>query len=74
MNEKQTIRATVLSSTIIRVPGAAHAASAPFILLLVEADAGMNMLGHFDGIQPPSIGSRVVSNSRKNGTLLFTIG
>ena len=47
MNEKQTIRATVLSSTIIRVPGAAHAASAPFILLLVEADAGMNMLGHF---------------------------
>lgn len=74
MNEKQAISATVLSSTVIRVPGAAHAASAPFILLLVEADDGRKMLGHFDKVQPPSIGSRVVSNGNKNGTLLFTIG
>lgn len=74
MNENQAILATVLSSTVVRVPGAAHAVSAPFILLLVEAEAGRKMLGHFEGLQPPSIGSRVISNGRKNGTLLFTIG
>jgi uncharacterized OB-fold protein len=73
MIDSETIHATVLSSTVIRVPGAAHAASAPFTLLLVEADGNRRLLGHFDGPQPPPIGSRVVSNGRTQGTLLFTL-
>lgn len=74
MNDKPAISATVLSSTVIRVPGAAHAVSAPFTLLLVEADDGRKMLGHFDKGHLPPIGSRVISNGNKNGTLLFTSG
>ena len=39
----------VQSHTIIRVPDKAHAAMAPFVLLLVELANGKRVLGHFHG-------------------------
>lgn len=51
----------VQSHTIIRVPDKAHAAMAPFVLLLVELADGTRVLGHFNRAEPPAIGSRVTA-------------
>jgi uncharacterized OB-fold protein len=61
----------VQSHTIIRVPDKAHAAQAPFVLLLVALDGGQNVLGHFNSAEPPAIGSRVAVGSVENGTSVF---
>lgn len=50
---------SVTSHTVIRVPGKANAAAAPFVLLLVACDDGRRCLGHFAGGTPPPIGARV---------------
>jgi uncharacterized OB-fold protein len=62
---------TVQSHTIIRVPDKAHAAMAPFVLLLVALDGGKNVLGHFNSVDPPAIGSRVAVSEADNGTPVF---
>ena len=64
---------TVQSHTIIRVPDKAHAAQAPFVLLLVALDGGKQMLGHFDTAEPPEIGSRVTAQAADNKTLVFRL-
>lgn len=66
------IAGTVQSHTIIRVPDKAHAAIAPFVLLLVDVE-GKTVLGHFDGETPPAIGSRVAANSPENETPVFRV-
>ena len=62
---------TVQSHTVIRVPDKAHAAMAPFVLLLVALDDGTNTLGHFDRTDPPAIGSRVSGNASPGETTIF---
>ena len=57
------VKGKVYSHTVIRVPGNAHAGSAPFVLLLVELDDGRRILGHFAGGEPPAIGTRVIARS-----------
>jgi uncharacterized OB-fold protein len=54
---------TVYSHTTIRVAGNAHAADAPFVLVLIDADDGSRVLGRWAGEQPPPIGSRVVERA-----------
>lgn len=66
-------RGTVQSHTVIRVPGKAHAADAPFVLLLVRLDGGKCVLGHFRGSEPPPINSRVAGTGTANETLNFAI-
>jgi uncharacterized OB-fold protein len=56
-----TLQGTVQSHTIIRVPDKAHAAMAPFVLLLVELADGKRVLGHFNRAEPPAIGCRVTA-------------
>jgi uncharacterized OB-fold protein len=63
---------TVQSHTIIRVPGHAHAAAAPFVLLLVTLDDGTRLLGHFHGEAPPPIGCRVVASATDSETPTFS--
>ncbi|MBI4274825.1 MAG: OB-fold domain-containing protein [Rhizobiales bacterium] len=60
MTDTQTISGKVYSHTVIRVPGKAHAAAAPFVLLLVELDNGRRVLGYFSGPEPPPIDAVVV--------------
>jgi uncharacterized OB-fold protein len=62
----------VYSHTVIRVPGAAHAEAAPFVLLMVELDNGKRLLGHFAGSEPPAIGTRVAGN-QSDKTPVFSI-
>ena len=64
------LEGTVASHTIIRVPDKAHAAMAPFVLLLVELADGKRVLGHFDRAEPPAIGSRVTAEPSEQ-TLVF---
>jgi uncharacterized OB-fold protein len=71
MTSEAPIGGVVLSHTTIRVPGAAHAERAPFVLLLVEAEDGTRRLGHFAGDTPPQIGSRVVSAGAHDKTIVF---
>ena len=61
----------VQSHTIIRVPDRAHAAMAPFVLLLVELANGKRVLGHFHGTSPPAIGSRVTADASEQETPVF---
>ena len=56
-------RGVVQAHTVIRVPDRAHAGQAPFVLLLVALDGGRRVLGHYDRLEPPAIGSRVVSTT-----------
>lgn len=63
---------TVLSHTVIRMPGRAHATDAPFILLLVRADSGENILGHYRDHDPPPIGSRVTGKIMDSETPVFS--
>lgn len=49
---------TVYSHTTIHVAGNAHAADAPFVLVLVDCDDGVRRLGRWTGEAPPMIGSR----------------
>lgn len=65
------IRGTVTSHTVIRVSDKAHAAMAPFVLLLVETTDGRRVLGHFDRAEPPAIGSRVAADSTDQQTPVF---
>lgn len=67
-----TFDGTVLSHTVIRMPGKAHSEDAPFMLLLVRTDTGKNILGHFADRDPPLIGSRVKGSACKNGTPIFS--
>ena len=61
----------VQSHTVIRVPDKAHAAMAPFVLLLVELANGKRVLGHFRGTSPPAIGSRVTADASEQATPVF---
>lgn len=65
------IQGTVQSHTIIRVSDKAHAAMAPFVLLLVELSDGKRVLGHFHGAVPPSIGSHVTADPSEPETPVF---
>lgn len=65
------ITGTVLSHTVIRMPGKAHAADAPFMLLLVRMDGGANILGHFADRDPPQIGARVSAEATESETPVF---
>jgi uncharacterized OB-fold protein len=65
------VHGTVQSHTVIRVPDKAHAAMAPFTLLLVELSDGKRVLGHFHGTDLPAIGSRVAGSAAKNATIIF---
>ena len=56
-----TLEGRVQSHTISRVPDKAHAAAAPFVLVLVELTDGKRVLGHFNRAEPPAIGSRVTA-------------
>jgi uncharacterized OB-fold protein len=58
-----TLAGTVQSHTVIRVPGAAYAEAAPFVLLLVKLDRGGCILGHFTDSEPPPIDTRVTAKS-----------
>ena len=66
-----TVQGTVQSHTVIRVPDKAHATMAPFVLLLVELANGKRVLGHFHGVSPPVIGSRVTADAFKQETPVF---
>lgn len=48
-----SLQGSVQSHTIVRVADKAHAAMAPFVLLLVELAGGKRVLGHFNGAEPP---------------------
>jgi len=65
------MRGTVQSHTVIRVPDKAHAAMAPFVLLLIELVNGERVLGHFHGASPPPIGSRVTADASEQETPIF---
>ena len=65
------VQGTVQSHTVIRVPDKAHAAMAPFVLLLVELAGGKRVLGHFHGTALPAIGSRVTADPAPNETPEF---
>lgn len=65
------IHGTVTSHTVIRVSDKAHAAMAPFVLLLVETADGQRVLGHFDRAEPPAIGSRVTADPSEQETPVF---
>jgi uncharacterized OB-fold protein len=71
MSTNRIVKGTILSSTVIRVPGAAHAASAPFTLLLVEVEGGRHVLGHFEGAIAPDIGATVIAQASEGNTLVF---
>jgi len=62
---------TVQSHTIIRVPDKSHAAIAPFVLLLVQLRGGKCVLGHFNSLDPPPIGSHVAANPVEQETPVF---
>lgn len=66
-----SLRGTVHSHTVIRVPDKAHAAMAPFVMLLVELEGGKHILGHFDGGTPPAIGTRVAADPSQQQTPVF---
>jgi uncharacterized OB-fold protein len=65
------MQGTVQSHTVIHVPDKAHAAMAPFVLLLVELANGKRVLGHFHGASPPAIGSRVTADASEQATPVF---
>jgi hypothetical protein len=44
---------------------------APFVLLLVELANGKRVLGHFHGVSPPVIGSRVIADAFEQKTPVF---
>jgi len=67
------VQGTVQSHTVIRVPDKAHAAMAPFVLLLVELAGGKRMLGHFDRAEPPAIGARVTADVVEKETPVFRV-
>ncbi len=67
------LQGTVRSHTVIRVPDKAHAAMAPFVLLLVELKGGKRVLGHFTGLDVPAIGARVTAAPVEQETPIFTI-
>jgi len=73
MTPGQSLTGSVQSHTIIRVPGKAHAAKAPFVLLLVQLDDGRRVLGHFSGAEPPAIEARVMASGADNETLSFAL-
>ena len=64
---------TVQSHTVIRVSDKAHAAMAPFVLLLVELADGKRVLGHFDRTEPPAIGARVTADVVEKETPVFRV-
>jgi len=73
MSDVQPIAGIVHSHTVINLPGRAHAAAAPFVLLLVDTGKGRHVLGHFSGAVAPSIGTRVVTTASRDGTPIFSI-
>ena len=60
------LRRLMAAFGVIRVPDKAHAAMAPFVLLLVELANGKRVLGHFHGALPPAIGSHVTAQDWKS--------
>lgn len=65
------IRGTVYSATTIRVPGIAHAAEAPFVVLLVDTEDGRRVLGRSVGGRGPVIGTRVEVVESRDSVMLF---
>ena len=61
----------ILSHTMVRVGGKAHADETPFPLLLVELSDGSRVLGRFAGPVLPAIGSQVTSTKSANETTVF---
>jgi uncharacterized OB-fold protein len=64
---------TVHSFTTINFPGRAHAADAPFVLVLVDTGAPRHVLGHFAVKETPPIGARVAETGRKDDTPVFSL-
>jgi uncharacterized OB-fold protein len=62
---------TVYSHTTIRVAGNAHAAEAPFVLLLIDGDDGSRLLGRFSSEEPPEVGARVRARENPAGVPVF---
>ena len=73
MSDVAPIAGIVHSHTVINLPGRAHAAAAPFVLLLVDTGKGSNVLGHFSEAAAPSIGVRVVATADRDGTPVLSI-
>ena len=67
------LRGIVRSHTVIRLAGKAHAANAPFVLLLVELEDGRRVLGHFQGDEPPPIDTRVLGRAAENTPPIFAV-
>ena len=61
----------VYSSTMIRVPGAAHADRGPFALVLVDLDDGGRVLGRLEDDALPEIGAAVTADSDAGSVPLF---
>jgi uncharacterized OB-fold protein len=61
----------VYSHTTIRVAGNAHAADAPFVLLLVERDDGSRTLGRYALQEPPAVGARVRAREAATAVTVF---
>jgi uncharacterized OB-fold protein len=68
-----SLRGSVQSHTIIRVPDKAHASMAPFVLLLVELASGKRVLGHFNRAEPPAIGAHVIADATEKETPVFRV-
>ena len=66
-----SLQGTVQSHTVVRVADKAHAALAPFVLLLVELAGGKRVLGHFNRSEPPPIGTRVTAEITEQQTPVF---
>jgi uncharacterized OB-fold protein len=67
-----SLQGIVQSHTIIRVADKAHAAMAPYVLLLVDI-GGKRVLGYFDDAEPPRIGARVTADAKDDETPMFSV-
>ncbi len=61
----------ILSHTMVRVAGKAHADETPFPLLLVKLTDGSRVLGRFAGPVLPAIGSQVTFTASADETPVF---
>lgn len=72
MIDNGMIEGKVVSHTVIRIAGKLHMDRVPFVLLLTATKNGTHLLGHFDGIEPPPIGTAVTAHLNTGSTLIFT--
>jgi uncharacterized OB-fold protein len=62
--------AVLYSHTTIRVAGVAHAAEAPFVVVLVDTPRG-RVLGRLRGDEVPPIGTPLVDTGERDGVPMF---